>query len=252
MDYRQEVRTAKEYGVSPVVLIEQIFPVASGLRHVSEADAAEFYNPYLDPESRRSLHLYVEKHGLDVAVIPDIQNAYPADQVYFFRQDDKDRVLSSLEDIRRKRGDKRFRYESMEASGTLLGYPTCCIDAFIDDNSRYGILHEFIRLEEQLGKYFYSVGSSLNVQRAILPAFYTLSFFPCRPDCEHAIGIGNRILSGIQNEELHEAYTGALLNNAIWGWYNAFSKTRTLPRTTKVILNRLIENEPLGIPVTLV
>jgi len=91
--------------------------------------------------------------------------------------------------------------------GRLLGYPSCCVDRYLNDRLR-GTLSVERRVSEQIKE------SKSKVEPDTL-AFFVKDFFPCSPRCESAVEIGAKaysVLSSI-SPRLGEVYLGCAKSN---------------------------------------
>lgn len=76
--------------------------------------------------------------------------------------------------------------DNIRKIGTILGYPKCCIEEFVENNVHF--LTPDLRMQEQL-KFW------KEKQKPINPlSFYAGGFLPCKPDCERAAEIGRKML----------------------------------------------------------
>ncbi|MFO7941592.1 MAG: DUF483 domain-containing protein [Bacillota bacterium] len=74
----------------------------------------------------------------------------------------------------------------LDAMGVMLGYPTCCVNAYIADTEKG--LDAGARASEQLAEF----------EGAVDPAAYFAAYFyPCRPDCPEALATGRNIRSAV-------------------------------------------------------
>lgn len=76
--------------------------------------------------------------------------------------------------------------------GTLLGYPPCCIDAFVRDSATASN-HELLQLAASRSKHF---DPRLNV--TLLSAFHLIAWTPCSFECAQSLQIAQRILDHLQ------------------------------------------------------
>ena len=111
-----------------------------------------------------------------------------------------------------ERGRLQFAYpEEFDARwlrrmGEVLGYPDCCVDRYAGDRGQ-GVNVE-ARAAQQLT-------DSLS-QGEVDPHTYIAGFFfPCRPDCEKALGLGRRLHRGLEEADarLGEMYSGMIADN---------------------------------------
>lgn len=122
-------------------------------------------------------------------------------ELYFFKDKDTGRNLRGLvrerEKIRKKVQRRpspdvdsiRFAYPEefdkkwLLKNGKLLGYPECCVKQYAQD--RVNGVNVEARASEQLVEAFKEGEVDSHV-------FYTGFFFPCSPNCEHALAQGNK------------------------------------------------------------
>ncbi len=254
MSFQQELATAEEYGISPAVVVEQILPVANKTRKVSLVSTDYFFfstnYSQADSKFKKNLRRYLGNHAIDFAIMND----GGVEGIYFFNHGERQDVYPVLEKIRRLGKAKGFQYRIVEMEGALLGYPACCINAYKDDKKQ-GQLHEGTRIQRQIsdGSFVKKSGSAFEVKKDVLHAFFTFGFYPCKPDCEHAIEIGTKILDSMQGEE-HEAYSRALLNNTLLASLDIASYAYKNLGAARELIRRSVENEPLmkEIPVRLI
>ncbi len=98
--------------------------------------------------------------------------------------------------------------EFVERMGRLLGYPQCCVEAYVDD-LQSGLIPE-VRSAEQIETY---EGEGMEV---VDKAFYLYDFVPCTPDCIAAREKASQALQrlGEIDPRLHDKYE-ALLGNYV-------------------------------------
>ncbi len=127
------------------------------------------------------------------------------DDLYIAREEETmdriSRVMSMRDRIREDAQQNRdisavFLPEEMsplylDAVGIILGYPACCVEAYIREAERG--LDSGERASEQLEEMGYPESTS---------AYFALYFYPCRPDCPEAQSLGDRILESV--EQLRE------------------------------------------------
>jgi hypothetical protein len=95
----------------------------------------------------------------------------------------------------------------MESMGAELGYPSCCVRAYVAD--RIGeVFYPEVRAEEQLR------GSE--VAGPVEPyAYFVRHFVPCSPQCPEAVAHGRRAAAALEaaDSRLGRAYLGGLERN---------------------------------------
>jgi len=102
---------------------------------------------------------------------------------------------------------EEFAPEYLRDTGRLLGYPSCCVEAYIRDRAA-GTVAE-IRLSRQL--------QSLPDRERTLSmySFFTKDFYPCRPECPEAEKTGRRFFEALGNldQRLGQLYLKCLQQN---------------------------------------
>lgn len=77
---------------------------------------------------------------------------------------------------------EEFEYSWLKEMGTTLGYPDCCIDAYVSNRD------EGINVEKRASQQI----NEIEQQTEIEPLTYFVGyFFPCSPNCEEALSRGN-------------------------------------------------------------
>lgn len=81
---------------------------------------------------------------------------------------------------------EEFSPKYLRETGRLLGYPSCCIEAYVSDRVAGNVVE--MRLSEQLQ-------SLIAEEKMPEPySFFTRNFYPCRPGCPEAEKIGLNFL----------------------------------------------------------
>jgi hypothetical protein len=97
----------------------------------------------------------------------------------------------------------------LHSAGKLLGYPPCCVKAYVDDRLGGGVNVE-TRASMQLKR------TDEETRQASAYAYFARNFFPCHPDCQNAVEIGKRafhLLNDV-NRRLGALYLECLRKNA--------------------------------------
>ncbi len=96
--------------------------------------------------------------------------------------------------------------------GKILGYPDCCIAAYIRDR-RGDIFYPELRAAGQLGVKGDGGQPTPTVDHPY--AYFVRNFVPCRPDCPEATALGRKAASALQEMDprLGRAYLDGLLRN---------------------------------------
>jgi hypothetical protein len=147
-------------------------------------------------------------------------------EVYFFKDP---AVADQLEKLHEMRKDIRYEYRRnlkvssnpiyasafpeeanptyLKTLGNILGFPACCIDRYVFDRQS-GVLSPEQRSSNQ-------IIHCDNPEEIVDLAYFTKDFFPCQPDCAHAIKKGTTLYSRIAEIDLDTAniYREHLLEN---------------------------------------
>ncbi len=112
-------------------------------------------------------------------------------------QQRREEIRREVVQQRRQQGDMQFvllpeeqSSEYLSGLGNLLGYPQCCIDAYIDDVE--GGIDSALRASNQLSEL---KDSQQEGENAPVEAYFASTFFPCTPACEQARTTGRQIAS---------------------------------------------------------
>lgn len=91
--------------------------------------------------------------------------------------------------------------------GALLGYPSCCVEAFIEDR-----LEERVPEERAVQQLETMREHGLDPQEK---AYFVRGFIPCRPDCEEAARVGERYAESLMDIDprFADAYASGLGGN---------------------------------------
>ena len=109
------------------------------------------------------------------------------EKVFVFYKDDK--ILEKFENFIKNCKDKR---EYTKRIGEYLGYPSCCVNKFIEEAFlKKNYLYEINRILEFLNKF---VSSDDETKRKLIYSFPFDGFYPCKLPCESAVKISERII----------------------------------------------------------
>lgn len=180
------------------------------------------FNDILEKVHSYQAHLsWAETLGLRVYQVSARPNAR---EVFFFADPATRRQLEAATAVRHRVRRRTLRHldaakvrtfmvypeelspEYVELMGKVLGYPECCIKAYIHDRQNESFYPE-VRAARQLGE----------VQVGPEPpyAYFARNFVPCRPDCPEASAIGRRAAASLQEVDprLGRAYLDGLVRN---------------------------------------
>jgi len=148
---------------------------------------------------------WAKKLGLqtyETQVRPSLDEMYlaPDDekigQVAAFQQR-REEIRREVVQQRRQQGDMQVMLLPEEQSseyltelGSLLGYPQCCIDAYIDDVA--GGVDSALRASNQLSELEEADESDPSAE-----AYFASTFFPCTPECTKASETGEKIVASL-------------------------------------------------------
>jgi len=174
---------------------------------------SETYRAHLDWAEKLSLQTY------ETEVRPSVH------ELYLFKNSRIRKELKKLSEMRRQMREKILKSathlqsriclaypeegspEYLAYVGKLLGYPSCCVDGYLNDRLRGSPVVEQ-RVSGQIRQ------SKSKVEQNTL-AFFVKDFFPCSPSCENAIGIGAKahsVLTSI-SPRLGEIYLNCTKSN---------------------------------------
>lgn len=102
---------------------------------------------------------------------------------------------------------EEFVPEYLRSTGQLLGYPNCCVEAYVQD--RVGNTVAEIRLSNQL----HSLRDQGNVPEPY--SFFARDFYPCQPECHEAEKNGVQLLQTLADldKRLGDTYRKCLEQN---------------------------------------
>ena len=97
----------------------------------------------------------------------------------------------------------------LHSAGKLLGYPQCCVKAYVDDRLGGGVNVE-TRASTQLKQ------QDEEARQASVYAYFVRNFFPCRPECPNADRIGRGAFQRLTdvNPRLGAIYFECMRKNA--------------------------------------
>jgi len=155
------------------------------------------------------------------------------------------------DDIRAGRFSDDY-FKGVALVGEFLGYPKCCTDKYVNDKmngmrilaeaGKLGVLEDIDQHEETLRKAagaaesrasnqldeMFSADANTRRVRTVMGlsaekrmAYFTLAHFPCRPECEAARSIGERVAESFSkfDEKLGEEYRETILpTNMAFVW----------------------------------
>ncbi len=100
-----------------------------------------------------------------------------------------------------------FDPKYLRGLGELLGYPSCCVDRYVEDRMKGQNVEQ--RAWEQVHE-LQTEGRPTDIH-----AYYVKDFFPCTPDCAAARAQGELWEAAYEalSPELHEMYIGTLYQN---------------------------------------
>lgn len=189
----------KEDESKSVALLSEFFPVALGTRPAARLYLAEMLLDLVDPEAP----LTEQERKLPEREITELAEFLglvpiggPYEDCFLARKG------SEAEAKIRSFRDKKVTNIDF---GVVLGYPTCCTQEFhknkMEDPDNIPWLPD-LKGQKQIREMRQN-GSQLNPL-----AYFTRNFVPCVPNCEAAIAIGQRVLSGYEklSRQLETSY----------------------------------------------
>ncbi len=220
MTLQQEVETARGFGISPHSFVADIEAVRYGGRAAAAVFTDEIgltgsingktFTSFLNAVKNNSRMVdakrYLKTFGFKSDVVQQIVyplNALPS-LLYFSKEGTfyakTDRLNRLYELASRNESERRMEDYLMAVAeeGKLLGYPECCTAAFAEQRKAAyegrGKQRE-IYLAEQMQKHVKVCGGKLELDKEVLPAFFTFEFYPCDPTCEASKNIGKKVIA---------------------------------------------------------
>jgi len=146
-------------------------------------------------------------------------------ELYFFKNSKIRKELKKLTEMRQQMREKILKSappptaktwlaypeegsrEYLAHVGKLLGYPSCCVDSYLNDR-----LQGSLTVEQRVSK---QIKESKSGAKPNTLAFFVKDFFPCSPSCEKAIEVGARAHSvlGSISPRLGELYLNFTRSN---------------------------------------